>query len=47
MLKKFYVNNVDGYKVFGLYDNYGYHYIVKTKGVMQYEVYLDDYTIEI
>ncbi len=36
-----------GKTIYGAYDNYGNHYIFKTSGVMQYEVYLDDYTVEI
>ena len=36
-----------GKTIYGAYDSYGNHYIFKTSGVMQYEVYLDDYTVEI
>ena len=30
-----------------VYDNNGNFFAFKTKGVMQYSVYLDDYTVEI
>ncbi len=46
-LDKFYVDSVDGYKIYGAYDTNGNLFIFKTKGVMQYTVYLDDYTVEI
>lgn len=46
-LDRFYVESKDGYKIYGLYDTNGNMYIFKTKGVMQYTVYLDDYTVEI
>lgn len=47
ILSKYYKYNKDGYLIFGVYDNNDNLYIFKTKGVMQYSVYLDDYTVEI
>lgn len=35
------------YKYYDLYDKDGNRYIFKTNGVMQYEIYLDDYTVDI
>lgn len=46
-LSKYYKKDSNGYIVFGVYDNNGNLFIFKTKGVMQYTVYLDDYTVEI
>ena len=46
-LDRFYIDSKDGYKIYGVYDTKGNTYIFKTKGVMQYSVYLDDYTVEI
>ena len=46
-LKSFYVQEKQNYKIFGVYDNNGNVFIFKTNGVMQYTVYLDDYTVEI
>ena len=46
-MEKFYVDSKDGFKIYGVYDTNGNIYIFKTKGVMQYTVYLDDYTVEI
>lgn len=46
-LDKFYVKTSDEYKIFGVYDTNGNVFIFKTNGVMQYTVYLDDYTVEI
>lgn len=37
----------DDYIIFGVYDEKGNLFIFKTNGVMQYSVYLDDYTVEI
>jgi len=43
-----YYISLDGeYKIFGVYDTNGNEFIFKTNGVMQYTVYLDDYTVEI
>lgn len=47
VLKKYYKENVSGYVVFCVYDNNDNIFLFKTKGVMQYSVYLDDYTVEI
>lgn len=44
---KYYVISRDEYIVFGVYDNNGNFYAFKTKGVLQYSVYLDDTTVEI
>lgn len=46
-IRDFYKKNINGYVVFGVYDINDNIYIFKTKGVMQYSVYLDDYTVEI
>ena len=46
-LDSFYIEEKDGYKIFGVYDTNGNMFIFKTRGVMQYTVYLDDYTVEI
>ena len=46
-LEKFYVDSINGYKIFGVYDTNNNLFIFKTDGVMQYTVYLDDYTVEI
>ena len=37
----------DGDKYFDVYDTDGYHYIFKENSIMNYEVYLDNYTIKI
>ena len=46
-LDRYYISSDDGYLTFGVYDNNGNFYAFKTNGVMQYKVYLDDYTVEI
>ena len=46
-LSRYYVNYKYGDKVYYAYDSNNNLYIFKTNGVMQYEVYLDDYTVEI
>ena len=46
-LSKYYKQEKDGYIIFGVYDQNNNLFIFKTKGVLQYTVYLDDYTIEI
>lgn len=38
---------VNGYKYFDIYDNNDNHFIFKEKSIMDYEVYLDNYTIKI
>lgn len=44
---RYYIKNKDEYKYFGIYDTNGNFYLFKTNGVMQYSVFLDDYTVEI
>lgn len=46
-LLKYYKKDKKGYTIFGVYDKNDNLFIFKTKGVMQYSVYLDDYTVEI
>lgn len=46
-MNKFYKEYVNGYLVFGIFDQNDNLYIFKTNGVLQYSVYLDDYTVEI
>lgn len=46
-LDRYYVKNKGEYTIYGVYDTNGNLFIFKTKGVMQYSVYLDDYTVEI
>ena len=46
-LDSFYLDFNQGYKIFVAYDTNGNVFIFKTDGVMQYTVYLDDYTVEI
>lgn len=46
-LANYYIRSEDGYIIFGINDKNGNFYAFKTKGVMQYTVYLDDYTVEI
>ena len=46
-MTKYYKTDKSGYVIFGVYDDQDNLYIFKTKGVMQYSVYLDDYTVEI
>lgn len=46
-VERYYVKENDEYKIFGVYDSNNNLYIFKTNGVMQYTVYLDDYTVEI
>ena len=47
VLDSFYVYDIGKNKVYGVYDTNGNIYIFKTRGIMQYTVYLDDYTVEI
>lgn len=44
---KYNVNGIGGKKVYGCEDSSGYKYIFKENSIMNYEVYLDDYTVEI
>ena len=46
-LDRYYKKESDGYIIFGVYDKNNNFFSFKTKGVMQYSVYLDDYTVEI
>lgn len=46
-LSTYYKNSKNGYIFFGVTDQNSNLYIFKTKGVMQYSVFLDDYTVEI
>ena len=47
VMDKYYLHDSDGYEIFGVYTKDNRFYAFKTKGVMQYSVYLDDYTVEI
>lgn len=44
---KYKVFNKEGYRIYTVYDNNDNYYAFKVKGVMQYTLYLDDYTVEI
>lgn len=44
---KYSVNNIGGKKVYSCEDDSGYKYIFKENFIMNYEVYLDDNTVEI
>lgn len=44
---KYNVNSIGGKKVYGCEDSSGYKYIFKENSIMNYEVYLDDYTVEV
>ena len=46
-IDRYLITSEYGYEIFKIYDNNNNLYIFKTKGVMQYSVYLDDTTIEI
>ena len=46
-MTKYSIYNTNGYTIYVVYDNYENVFIFKTKGVMQYSVYFDDYTVEI
>ena len=47
VLSRYYKKDTNGYIIFGVYDKNGNFFAFKTKGVLQYTVYLDDYTVEI
>ena len=47
VLSRYYKKDTDGYIIFGVYDKNGNFFAFKTKGVLQYTVFLDDYTVEI
>lgn len=44
---KYSVSNRGTNKIFNIYDESGYQYIFKEISIMNYEVYLDEYTVEI
>ena len=46
-ITRYYKTEKDGFIIFGVYDQNDNLFIFKTNGVMQYTVYLDDYTVEI
>ncbi len=46
-ISKYYKKDTGKYIIFGVYDNNNNFYAFKTNGVMQYSVFLDDYTVEI
>lgn len=46
-LDKYYKKEANSYIIFGVYDTNGNFFAFKTKGVMQYKVYLDEDTVEI
>lgn len=47
VLDRFYVDTKGKYTIYGAFDTNGNIFIFKTNGIMQYTVYLDDYTVEI
>ncbi len=47
VVSSYYKKDKDGYIYFGVYDTFGNTYVFKTKGVMQYSVFLDEETVEI
>lgn len=46
-MARYYKKESKGYTIFGVYDTNNNFYAFKTKGVMQYTVFLDDSTVEI
>lgn len=46
-LRKYQAKMYDDYTEYTCIDDYGDYYIFKVKGAMQYEVYLDNYTIDL
>jgi len=46
-LDRYYKKESNGYIIFGVYDKNGNFFAFKTKGVMQYTVFLDESTVEI
>jgi len=46
-IDKYSIDRINGFKVFNIYDESGYQYIIKEISIMNYEVYLDQYTVEI
>lgn len=47
IMSKYYILNKGDYDIYGVYDSNNNLFIFKVNGVMQYSVYLDDYTVEI
>ena len=41
------VSNKNGYKIFSVFAKNGYQYIIKEKSIMDIEIYLDEYTVDI
>lgn len=46
-IEKYYTQGKNNSKIYAIYDSNNNFYAFETKGVMQYSVYLDDYTIDI
>ena len=46
-LNKYQVKKYDNYTEYTCIDDYGDYYIFKVKGAMEYEVYLDNYTVDL
>ena len=46
-VKKYHIDTEGKYKIFWIYDQNNNLFVFKTEGVMQYKVYLDNYTVEI
>lgn len=44
---KYSVSSIGGDKLFNIYDKSGNQYIIREKSIMNYEVYLDEYTVVI
>ena len=42
---KYSVTNLNGMKIFNIYDTSGYQYIIKEKSIMDIEIYLDENTV--
>lgn len=46
-VEKYAISYVNSNKLFNIYDNSGNQYIFKEISIMNYEIYLDEYTVEI
>ena len=46
-VEKYSVTNIGGKKLFNIYDKSGNQYLIKELSIMDYEVYLDEYTVTI
>lgn len=46
-VEKYSVTNIGGNKLFNIYDKSGNQYLIKELSIMNYEVYLDEYTVTI